>query len=107
MTPTKDNIESWLANWDNMRRQGGQDVGEIVTVELIMSKRDRKLQGTTQLSCEEFLESVKKLTRPALLNVRTDRALLGFPLGAPDIGAVYRSFEQDEAEADFDSKEAS
>jgi hypothetical protein len=52
MTPTRDNIESWLADWDRMRRKSGHDMGEIVSLELVMSERDRKLQGTTPVSRE-------------------------------------------------------
>jgi hypothetical protein len=107
MTPTQENIERWIADWDRMRRKSGHDMGEIVSLELVMSERDRKLQGTTPVSREEFIASVKKLTRPAILHVKTDRALLGFPIGAPDMGAVFRAFEQDEAEKDFDYEEAS
>jgi hypothetical protein len=107
MTPTKENLESWLANWDKMRYQNGRDLGDIVQVELVMSERDRKLDGDTPVTCKEFLESVKKLTRPAILNVQTSEALFGFPLGAPDIGSVMLAFAQDAAESDVDVDEAS
>jgi len=107
MAPTKENLKSWLLNWDAMRYQNGQDMGEIVQVELVMSERDRKLEGQTIVTCEEFFESVRNLTRPAILEVKTEKALLGFPLGAPDIGAVMLSFAQDAAESDFNVDEAS